>query len=176
MNQPKSLSLRVGRIEPTIFPSRAYETWVKENSKQIQSACVKHFYSCTKEGFKRPEKLPSKCHQTWTFIPHWLWEGNILYLNTKPHTSMVSKLKGFWQEVAHGLVDHAHMRISKCPNFGIGWWEEAKGHANQEDLMADPMKINGGVKFWDYQWLSLYRGCEVPKVLTLATWQPNDGT
>lgn len=42
-------------------------------------------------------------------------------------------------------------------------------------------KEDGGVKFWGYPWLSLYRGCEVPGMNTLATnevedrWHPDGG-
>lgn len=90
---------------------------------------------------------------------------------TKAGPSLVASPRGEYvepkanQEVTHGGPD----RRGERPK-----WD--KGHANWEDPMTDPRRINGGVKFWDYQRLSLYRGCEVPEMNTFVTRWPNGGT
>lgn len=68
-----------------------------------------------------------------------------MYLNVKPHTFIVSKLKGFWQEAAWWLSGphaHAHARILRHPNFAVERW--VNDHANWENqtvIVEDPTVV-----------------------------------
>lgn len=46
---------------------------------------------------------------------------------------------------------------------------QVKDQADHWYLTTDQGRLDGGVTVWGYPWLSLYYGCEVPKMNTLMT-------
>lgn len=119
-------------------------------------------------------KLQKVQSQEKPYIPHWLGESKVLYLYRKTNTSIMSKLKGFWQEDASDPSGpHACLHDSRSEKEGgllaTRWTPHVHGSRGRQILQRNGELTGEQVR--SRSTMHIVSRSEGARLLPIVKWQ-----